>query len=335
MWDFLYISMMNLTKLKIRFTVYCLLFAVYDTFSQINLVQNPSFEIYSSCPDGFGFPNDITKAIPWNNPTGCSPDYFDACNTTNNGFNVPVNFRGYQFARTGTGYAGIDVFEYSTSGGEYIQVKLNDTLVLGKKYLVSFFVSLADSSSYAVNKMGAFLSPNTFFQPGCSKLSYTPQIINSTKILNDKMGWTEVSDTLIAAGGELYITIGNFFSNSQCDTMYFGGGPNNDSYYYIDDVSVIDVADIGVQQYSKNNLHLTFSPNPSTGMIYVSGSDGATHFYKAEVFDISGKLVLKQDLLLENGIGKFKLDVETGAYVLYLNSNENKGTGVYKIMISK
>lgn len=76
-------------------------------------------------------------------------------------------------------------------------------------------------------------------------------------------------------------------------------------------------------------------PNPTTGMVYVSGNDSENHYYKAEVFDMGGRLVLSQDLILEKGIGKFKLDAETGAYFLYLTGNENKGKGVYKIMISK
>jgi len=76
-------------------------------------------------------------------------------------------------------------------------------------------------------------------------------------------------------------------------------------------------------------------PNPTTGEVCVSINDGGNHYYKAVVYDICGKLVLTQELSLENGLGRFKLDVETGVYLLYLNNNQNEGTGVYKIMVSK
>jgi len=309
---YLYYNKVLRTNKIIIFALGSWLLALGSLHAQLNLVQNSSFEIYSSCPNGSGFPNDIAKAIPWYNPTGCSPDYFDSCNITNNGFNVPVNFRGYQFARTGAGYAGIGVFEYTTSAREYIQVKLSDTLIAGKKYMVNYFVSLADSSSYAVNKMGAYLSPNTFFQSGCSKLSYTPQIINSTKLLNDRIGWTEVSDTLMAVGGELYITIGNFFSNSQCDTMYYGNGPNNDSYYYIDDVSVIDVAEISVNELGIKNAELRMYPNPACEVLTIE-FENPTQQAEIYILDLLGNEIRREKMVNT----KLQIDlskIETGVY---------------------
>jgi hypothetical protein len=41
-----------------------------------NLVQNPNFETYSTCPTGA---SEVIKAIPWRDPTGTSSDYFNAC----------------------------------------------------------------------------------------------------------------------------------------------------------------------------------------------------------------------------------------------------------------
>jgi hypothetical protein len=80
---------------------------------------------------------------------------------------------------------------------------------------------------------------------------------------------------------------------------------------------------------------LNFFPNPTTGIINVAGSDKANHSYEAEVYDLSGRLVLKQNLLLENGLGKFKLDAQNGVYMLYLYEEENKAPSVYRIMINK
>ena len=90
-----------------------------------------------------------------------------------------------------------------------------------------------------------------------------------------------------------------------------------------------------VLQKAKSGFTLNFFPNPTTGMIYVSLNDGGIHTYQLEVYDISGKLVLKQDLRMENGIGKFKLDAENGIYMMNLLSTTNQVPGIYKIIINK
>jgi hypothetical protein len=90
-----------------------------------------------------------------------------------------------------------------------------------------------------------------------------------------------------------------------------------------------------IQQKTETKLMLNFFPNPTTGIINVAGSDGANHSYKAEVYDLNSRLILKQDLILENGLGRFKLDAQNGVYMLYLYGEENKGAGVYRIMINK
>lgn len=46
------------------------------SFAQVNLVPNPSFESYSTCPDGS---SQLYKATPWFNPALGSPDYFNVC----------------------------------------------------------------------------------------------------------------------------------------------------------------------------------------------------------------------------------------------------------------
>ena len=40
------------------------------------MVQNPSFETYSSCPTTDGL---INLATPWLDPTGTGPDFFNTC----------------------------------------------------------------------------------------------------------------------------------------------------------------------------------------------------------------------------------------------------------------
>jgi len=109
-------------------------------------------------------------------------------------------------------------------------------------YCVTYYVSLADSVTYASNTLGAYLSNNPACNPNTiDTLPYIPQILNpSTNLLSDKINWVPVSGEFTASGGEQYITIGSF--DSITPLIYVGGGANSlaghYTYYYIDDVSV-------------------------------------------------------------------------------------------------
>ena len=108
-----------------------LIILILTTWAKIvtgqNLVPNPSFEIYTSCPGPY-WPNDVNKAAPWYNPTGSSPDYFDTCATAvGAGIGIPYNAFCFQYPRTGSACVGL----YSFGGNsvrDYVQVKLLDTL---------------------------------------------------------------------------------------------------------------------------------------------------------------------------------------------------------------
>jgi OmpA-OmpF porin, OOP family len=70
-----------------------------------NLVPNPSFEQYDTCPDLL---NQIQYAIGWNN-FGNTPDYYNACSQI---MNVPNTQGGYQLAYDGNAYCGVYTFAY-------------------------------------------------------------------------------------------------------------------------------------------------------------------------------------------------------------------------------
>ncbi|NCA22058.1 MAG: hypothetical protein EBS86_13075, partial [Crocinitomicaceae bacterium] len=124
----------------------------------INLVPNPGFEIYNTCPFTAGTINysgidQICYAIPWFQPNfpsaiiqnGCggSSDFFHACSGV-----VPRNVAGYQYPKSGLGYAGIGPYGYqSNDGREYLEIKL-DSKLEKRKYCNSFFVSLADKYNW-------------------------------------------------------------------------------------------------------------------------------------------------------------------------------------------
>ena len=125
-------------------------------YSQINLVPNPGFEEYISCPDDYG---EFDRVKYWFNTTLGTPDYYNACSITKNP-DVPNNNMGYQYARTGAAYVGIFTASDSIYPNyrEYIAAKLLNILSAEKKYKVEFYVSLSDSSNLAADGFGIYFS---------------------------------------------------------------------------------------------------------------------------------------------------------------------------------
>lgn len=216
------------------YIVLFLLLACYQSGESQNLVPNPSFEIFSTCPT---VPSgNIFLASPWFQPhtLGSSSDFFHGCSG-----NVPSNAFGYQYPRTGEGYAGIaariiGLPQYR----EYIEVELLDTLEAGKTYCISFYVSLSDSSDIAINQLGVFFSNDSIISTS-NVLPFAPQIEHpSASVLSDTQNWVSISGQYIAIGGERFITIGNFYDDANTGVDSLTSAPTDGGYYYIDDVYV-------------------------------------------------------------------------------------------------
>jgi hypothetical protein len=215
-----------------------LIFAFAATAQAINLVPNPSFESYSQCPPGpFNFAGFVDV---WTVPTGGSPDYYNACAGSSAPAGVPANSFGNQAARTGNAYAGFILRSSINNYREYVEVQLTAPLTGGKTYHVSFYVSLSDQSQWAIDQVGAFLSIGPVGPvSNALPLPVVPQLVNPTgNYITNKAGWTLVSGTYVALGGEDHLVIGNFSDNASTTAMTGLGGFYPGAYYYLDDVSV-------------------------------------------------------------------------------------------------
>ncbi|MCC7332881.1 MAG: gliding motility-associated C-terminal domain-containing protein [Flavobacteriales bacterium] len=234
----------------IRYILYVLLTLLSFTkltFAQ-NLVRNPSFEEFYSCPttgllDGFLKEWDV---LYQNNAS-----YFNSCSGTT--WSVPNQSGGYQLAHTGNAYCYIRVYYYDqsyTAIGEedsrsYLENQLINYLQKDSIYCISYFVSLQDNGDYgtpgpngAIQNVDAYLSDtvvdwNNGFGRRISGIN--PQI-KSKQLLEDTENWMLVSDLYKAKGGEQYIIIGNFLHSNNTTKVYYK--PDMQVNYYIDDVSV-------------------------------------------------------------------------------------------------
>jgi hypothetical protein len=316
-----------------KYILVILVCTTWSTFSAgQNLVTNPSFEIYSTCPTGA---NELNKAIPWYDPTGSTSDYFNACSV---GYaNVPKCIAGYQLARTGTAYAGLfGMFTYGDNYREYIQIELNGDLQPDSCYFVEFYCNLYNLSYYSLNKMGAYLSDTaiTTTVPPSLVLNYPPQI-NAAGFLSDTLNWMQVSGYYLATGGEKYITIGNFDADNPADTIHNSGGTHISAYYFIDDVSVTKAGNcdnLGTEITELPNASFRIYPNPSNQSALLEFRNPAKQNCTLTLYDLRGQVIRRVNNINEERVEIERGNLESGIYFFQLQTDrEILATG--KLMI--
>jgi hypothetical protein len=209
-----------------------------------NLICNGSFEQYDAIPTGVTPPATSLYLCGWENLTNSSPDYFHVLSpTTGNSVNIPNTYFGYQTARTGSAMVGFIAKQAGSNWHEYIYQKLKFPLVMGAKYIVSFYVKPGYDQSthqyYYSDGIGAWFASQSQITatPITSSTTALPGVfpqITSSGYITDTTQWTEVKGTFIANGTEEYIAIGAFNNN----IIPSPSGPRY-SYYFLEDVSVM------------------------------------------------------------------------------------------------
>jgi hypothetical protein len=214
--------------------------------AQYNLVPNPSFEIHTTCPNSA---SQLTFATPWVAPTNNDADYFNSC-ATNINYGVPSQgVYNFQNAHTGNAYAGIFLYNgINNNYREYCSVQLINVLMAGKCYFINFYVNKSSRfyGKYAVNNIACALTTSYISNTGTGFiLNLTPSVMKfGNPIISDTLNWVSVTGIYTAIGGEKQLTIGNFYNDTNTDTLNIGIGNYPGSGYLIDDVSVIPIDSI-------------------------------------------------------------------------------------------
>ncbi len=228
---------------KKRTLIYCILLGNFYLVYAQNRIQNPSFETYSECPVTLG---NLEKDVKdWRTPTLGSTDYFNACSRA---MGTPKNFNGEQPALFGTGYIGLYMLA-PDNYREYVQGSLHTTLKKGEPYTVSFYVSLAEGSDFAIKEFGIRFTEfpvkvetkKVLSGKHLSKLGGgVSNLIEAdySDFYNDEKEWTRISKEFVADGTENFILIGNFKDDKRTQKYQTKRKVNKGSYYYLDMVSV-------------------------------------------------------------------------------------------------
>jgi outer membrane protein OmpA-like peptidoglycan-associated protein len=166
------------------------------------------------------------------NPNGGSFDFIHDCDNDN----FPRYYWGKQSPKEGKGYAGICVYSSFSKTKEYIQLVFKEPLIKGGIYKFKMYISLADNSMMAINKIGIYFSKELKVK-GSENIKVKPHIISYDFYVNYD-DWELYQGDYIAEGGETHLSIGNFNLQSVDSTKVIRGGNAElaSVYYFINDV---------------------------------------------------------------------------------------------------
>ncbi|MCA6437524.1 MAG: T9SS type A sorting domain-containing protein [Bacteroidota bacterium] len=301
-------------------------------YCQQNLVMNPSFETFTTCPNN---QSQVNYAVGWKEYN--SADYFNIC-SMNPDFHVPKNWGGYQIPASGNAYCAVGNYITHSIGynvREYIQGQLTGSLIVGTKYFASFKTCLSISSSIQVNcaikNIGVLFTNASVSFLGPITANYSPQV-NNTSFITDSLNWTQVFGSFIADSAYKFITLGNFYLDNMTDTLIMDGSNICSSYYYLDDIC-ISTDSLFTKNYTFTNFKKTTSeninfrvyPNPTQGKLYLSNFDNLS---SARLFDTFGN---KLELIVSNNI----IDINKLPNGVYILEIDEKNKSKYKLKIIK
>ena len=290
-----------------------------SAFSQ-NLVPNPSFEIFDTCPNGS---SQSTYAQGWTININ-STEYYHACSSSP-WFSTPNASAGYQCPANGNGYCGIYCYHSSNPAGgqEYLGTQLLSPLIVGQKYYLSFKVSLANLFNCGVDKLGAVFT-NVFY--GATAIPYaasnlTGLKIYSSAIITDTANWVTIRATFYPDSTYNYVLFGNLAdTNNFNNFICFDTSGHKYSYYYIDDVCIStdsitceipdgpNVCDstVTILETNLTKEKTSFYPNPTINKILID----LPYFQKATV-KIYNSFGL---LLFDNSFSEKNIIIDLSSY---------------------
>jgi gliding motility-associated-like protein len=320
-----------LFRYSIIHTIICLFIKL--GVSAQNLVPNPSFEEYWECPQhDSNFGSDVKDwYIAFN-----SPEYFHSCSIIPD-MGVPQNVPGYQSAINGNGYSGgFWGIKIATPYTEQVGVKLTSMLEKGRKYCLRFYVSLSDSSEYAIDRLGALFSSEALTGPFVSDTVslYTPQIETPEGIpFIKKQEWEAVSGEICGTGSEEYLTIGNFHPN--LNTHFYPAGDwgidfLGAAYYYVD---LVELIPCGICPGYVPELPNVLTPNgDGVNDEFVFEGDGITEL-RLFIYNRWGAEVYKQEGfgIFWNGRTNDGTRLTDGVYFYVIEGNGTRKSGTVSL----
>lgn len=222
------------------FIFLCLIF-YSQTFSQKNLVLNPSFEENNGNLRCYFYPIGNFPIYNWSSGSEGSIDAFST-NLPSECIMNPLNdsFAG-QKPRTGKNFVGFsNIYLEAEDYREYIRGNLSEPLVVGSAYKIEFYVCLSEFSNSASNNLGlVFINNKDKTFANVDPIPLKPDVNYAGKPISNKDKWTLISFDFIATKPNLdAFLIGNFFSTKETNFEILSDSKPVETYWLLDDVTI-------------------------------------------------------------------------------------------------
>ncbi len=211
-----------------------------------NMIVNGGFE--SANTTKIKKLGQLSLCNSWTSATGEKVDLFSKLSTYPE-VGAPNNAMGISNPKEGNNYIGLVThLVASKDGREYITAPLDGYLEKGKKYCLSYSISLADAAKYATNNLGFHFSKKPVFEEDKEVILRDDVIYPlNNKPQKNRDSWEDICVTFNAEGFEKFVTIGNFASTARTvtekmpDSKKFKGEKQQIGYYFLDNISLVKI----------------------------------------------------------------------------------------------
>jgi hypothetical protein len=208
-------------------------------------ICNGSFEYNTGNPTA---QNQVSLTCGWTNAdVTTTPDYFTTAGTTGS-FNIPCNYESNTASHTGTAYVGF-LAHYGNPFAESITADLKTSLTLGHTYKISFWLSLSSGSLYNTNdnvgvrlgeKSTVHFAPDMIVNTSTQTTAWTQYTIAYTP--TDVVQEANINQIRIGALASTLNQTSYTTTATNCSgTVSIGGTRVNDTYYFLEDVSITEI----------------------------------------------------------------------------------------------
>ncbi len=293
------------------FPLFFLLFA--STAAAQNLIPDPGFEIHNeNCAPYPGLTH-------WFNPNLATPDTWCYPGGLCNPLLTEANINELQLLEPyeGNCMAGIFVAYPQSSNmqtRDYLTTELNEPLIEGEEYELSFWLYRHIVFDAAIDKIGFYFSEDQPYFETFEMLPVEPQIELDTLIVTTDE-WVYMSRTHTAQGGERYMTFGNFRDHDEMTYVLTGMSwkLSQNSYYFFDEMQLA----LLWKNVESQEKFINYTWN---------GHILSCHVHErnfCRVYDTSGRLI--EEKLIAPGSAQINLtSLTSGIYIVRLEGASQK-----------
>ncbi len=302
-----------------RLLVFLCLLSTLGTGNAQNLILNGGFESSYWIPFWAG---QHYLVDDWGNCSGFgSPDYFHTEALGDPG--LPVNYVSTMMPYEGNAAMGLFLYESDssvTNFREYIDQKLQEPLVVGQRYQLTFYVTNGTGpynyGGYGCDQFSVAFSTIPLYQPYAENewvIDFSPQYTYPGTLYTHE--WQKITYEFVADSAYQYITFGSFVGDDvqqiqQFDKPLLSGGVN----YYIDNINLESTT--GMAELSAYNKEVHIFPNPVINNLSISFD--AFPVSAIYLYTMQGELIHYEKGASGQNLFELSPDLAPGAYTVRL-----------------